>query len=122
MSGNTEKNLVPAVESNVTYAKLRPLTSEEANKGLYAAIGAGDTVTGTFLSSREDNYGKQNYSIKQGDGSIIVLAGQGNLGRQMSAVEPGNYVEVTYNGKKEITSGQWKGKDSHSFTVLKEQI
>lgn len=119
---NAEKNLVPAVESSVTYAKLRPLTEAEAGKGLYAAINAGDTIAGTFVDAREDNYGKQNYKIKLGDGTNLVLAGQGNLGRQMAAVEPGNYVEITYKGKQTITSGQWKGKESHTFTVLKEQI
>lgn len=125
MSGNTERNLVPAIQNdagNTVYTKLRDLTDAEAAKGIYVSLAAGGSVAGVLEGSEEDNYGKTAYSIKLGNGKTQVVTGAGNLGRQLASVAKGTYVQITYNGKQEMKSGQWKGKESHNFTVLKEQI
>lgn len=129
MSGSTGtegagRNLVPAVinDANTLYTKLRPLNEAEIAKGIYAALSIGDSVSGIYQSSAVDQYGKTAYSIELGNGKTQVVTGAGNLGRQMAEVTPGTYVQITYNGKQEMKSGQWKGKESHQFQVLKEQI
>lgn len=124
MSGNTERTLVPALagEANTIYTKLRALNEAEAAKGIYAALNAGDSVAGVYTGSNIDSYEKNAYSIKLADGKTQVVTGAGNLDRQMGNVAPGTYVEIKYNGKQEMTSGQWKGKQSHNFSVLKEEI
>lgn len=124
MSG-TERNLVPAVANeniNTIYTKLRALNDAEIAKGIYASLGAGESVSGIYQSSAVDNYGKTAYSIELASGKTQVVTGAGNLGRQMAEVAPGTYVQITYNGKQEMKTGQWAGKESHNFSVLKEQI
>lgn len=124
-TGNqAERTLVPAVanEANVLYTKLRPLNENETAKGIYTELPIGGSVSGIFLSSEVDNYGKTAYSIELASGKRQVVTQAGNLARQMAEITPGTYVQINYEGKKEMKSGQWAGKESHQFQVLKEQI
>ncbi len=123
-SNQEARTLVPAVqnEANTIYTKLRPLNENEAAKGIYSELAVGGSVSGIFLSSEVDNYGKTAYSIELANGKRQVVTQAGNLARQMAEVAPGTYVQINYEGKKEMKTGQWAGKSSHNFLVLKEQI
>ena len=52
---------------------------------------------------------------------MIVLNGAGNLGFKMKNVNAGDYVQISYNGKKEIAKGKMKGTMAHNFEVLRDE-
>ena len=118
------RTLVPAapLANSTVYTKLGDLSSEQQEKGYYVSLASGGSIAGVLAGSVKNKFGKNDYSIERADGKTQVIAGAGNLDRQLAAVTPGTYVVITYNGMKEIQSGQWKGKDSHNFLVEKEQI
>jgi hypothetical protein len=80
----------------------------------------GVVAQGLYEGAKEidTKYGKkQQYSVRQDDGSLVLLDGAGNLGSQMDKVQLGAYVQISYMGKDTITSGQWKGNQSHKYIV-----
>ncbi len=120
-----EKNLVPALEAgevSTFYTKLGELSEEQQGKGYYASLVANESLSGVLRGITKNKYGKNEYAIERADGKVQAIANAGNLDRQMNAVKVGTYVQITYNGKAKITKGEWAGQDSHTFTVLKEQI
>lgn len=120
----SERKLVPAAvnDINVLYTKLRPLKDAENEKGFYVELPIGDSLSGVLKGSEVDNYGKTAFSIERADGKTQVISSAGNLGRQMAEVTAGTYVQITYQGKKEMKSGPYAGTPSHQFSVLKEEI
>ena len=75
---------------------------------------------GTYLESIPNKYdeNKNDFKFEKEGGDVVIINGAGNLGYRMKEVSPGDYCQVTYEGKKEITSGKYKGTPSHSFDVL----
>ena len=80
----------------------------------------GVVLEGTYLESIPNplNNEKLDFKFETEDGSIKVVNGAGNLGYKMKYISAGDYVQVTYRGKQEITKGSFKGKEAHNFEVL----
>ncbi len=132
-------------EANTGSAQLKPILSGGGKEGnLYfaraSALKAGDAIQGTFegtvlndMTEKDDFKVRitesSTISVKAKDGSIssqtlaagdlVIINGAGNLGYQMGQVSPGELVRIEYNGRSKITKGKMKGKEAHSFNVLK---
>jgi len=80
----------------------------------------GVILEGTFLETLPNHYDetKLDFKFEKEDGTTIVINGAGNLGFRMKSVSPGDFCQVSYDGKKEITKGKMKGKEAHNFDVL----
>ena len=52
---------------------------------------------------------------------MIIFNGSGNLGFKMKNINAGDFVQISYNGKKEIKSGKMKGIKAHNFEVLRDE-
>ena len=89
----------------------------------YADCTKGDVlVDGTFLRKVMGKYGYE-YEFECGEtGNIICLGHAGHLKWKMESgdVREGEKIEVVYDGKSVIESGQWKGTESHQFKVFRE--
>jgi hypothetical protein len=70
------------------------------------------TIPNNFDNTRED------YKVRQNDGTLIILNSTGSLRNQLSQVAAGSYVRVNYKGMEKMKSGRMAGKEAHSFEVL----
>jgi hypothetical protein len=77
-------------------------------------------LEGVFIETLPNHYDdtKVDYKVEKEDGSMAVINGAGNLGYRMKSISPGDLVQITYEGKQEITNGKFKGRAAHSFDVL----
>ena len=84
---------------------------------------SGIILEGTFVESLPNQFDKEKLDYKFTDekGNIVVLNGAGNLTYKMKLVNAGDFVQITYNGKKEIKSGKMKGIKAHNFEVLRDE-
>lgn len=80
----------------------------------------GPVLEGTFIESVPNSMDdrKLDYKFQKDDGSVVVVNGAGNLGYKMKFINIGDYCQVQYLGKQEITKGQQKGKLAHNYEVL----
>jgi hypothetical protein len=60
------------------------------------------------------------YEKELATGDTVVVNGAGNLNYLMKEVSPGSLCQIAYNGKIEITKGNFKGKEAHNFNVQYE--
>ena len=83
----------------------------------------GVILEGTFVESLPNQFdsNKLDYKFTDETGGLIVLNGAGNLGFKMKNVNAGDYVQISYNGKKEIAKGKMKGTMAHNFEVLRDE-
>ena len=83
----------------------------------------GVVVEGTFVESIPNQFDdkKSDYKFTDEKGGMIVLNGAGNLGFKMKNVNAGDFVQISYNGKKEISKGKMKGVMAHNFEVLRDE-
>ena len=83
----------------------------------------GVILEGTFVESLPNQFdsNKLDYKFTDEKGGMIVLNGAGNLGFKMKNVNAGDYVQISYNGKKEIAKGKMKGTMAHNFEVLRDE-
>ena len=83
----------------------------------------GVVVEGTFVESIPNQFDdkKSDYKFTDEKGGMIVLNGAGNLGFKMKNVNAGDFVQISYNGKKEISKGKMKGIMAHNFEVLRDE-
>ena len=65
---------------------------------------------------------KSDYKFTDEKGNVIILNGAGNLGYQMGFINAGDFVQITYQGKKEISKGKLAGRMAHSFEVLRDEV
>ena len=65
---------------------------------------------------------KSDYKFTDEKGNIIILNGAGNLGYQMGFINAGDFVQIKYQGKKEISKGKLAGRMAHSFEVLRDEV
>lgn len=79
----------------------------------------GVVLEGTYVESQPNpfNTDKLDFKFELDDGRIKVINGAGNLGYKMSFINAGDYVQVEYEGKQDITKGDYKGKKAHNFEV-----
>ena len=101
----------PGNEKSIEFVRPSKLAAEEFT---------GVVLEGTFIESLPNHYDetKLDFKFEKEHGTIIVVNGAGNLGYRMKSVSPGDYCQISYNGKQEITSGKMKGKAAHNFEVL----
>jgi hypothetical protein len=89
-----------------------------------------DFVVGKFIATHEDNYDKTNYVIEviaaefqdgSGEeflGKNLVLNSSGTLNKAFEEIQTGEFVQVTYLGKSEITKGKYAGKEAHNMEII----
>lgn len=93
-----------------------------------------DTLPNTFNEDKDDfkivadvgfsfrgiNKDGNEYEETVEPGDTLIVNGAGNLGYFMSKVPKGELCQIKYNGMREITSGNRKGKLAHNFEVMTE--
>ena len=80
----------------------------------------GVIVEATFVESLPNAFDdrKLDYKFSGDKGKTIILNGAGNLGYQMERINAGDFVQISYEGRKKIESGKMEGKLAHNFKVL----
>jgi hypothetical protein len=76
---------------------------------------AGAVFEGSLVKVLTGEYGPT-YILETEDGQIGI-PGKTRLNILMEKVAPGSLVRITYDGLKKNTSGKFKGKDAHNFSV-----
>ena len=96
------------------------ITIENGSKS-EAVLAKGTQVTGTYVGSEPNKFNpeKLDYSLRSDDGTLIILAGTAALASQFSKVSNGELVQVTYNGKKNITRKNGAKAEMHDFVVAR---
>lgn len=104
----------------------------------------GDSITGKFVSTSEDDYGNTNYEIdveecdfdqevintknkkgndvtysKPAPGAVFCLNSCGSLDKAMEKCDIGDVVKVIYTGTVVLTKGKFAGKEAHTMKVLR---
>ena len=84
----------------------------------------GVIVEATFVESLPNAFdeNKSDYKFTDEKGNIIILNGAGNLGYQMGFINAGDFVQIKYQGKKEISKCKLAGRMAHSFEVLRDEV
>ena len=76
----------------------------------------GVVAKGIFDGRRPNSItGKEDFAVREADGTLAVINNNGNLSTQMERVEVGMDIAVLYNGMVAIKTGKYKGKNSHNF-------
>jgi hypothetical protein len=103
----------PGTESEAGIDFIRPSKLSDDDNGKVL-------VEGTFIESIPNHFDetKLDFKFEREDGNVIIINGAGNLGYRMKAVNSGDIVQVTYQGKQEIQNGKMRGKLAHNFDVL----
>ena len=113
-----KRNFKPVDEGaslgSITFIRPSRLAEEEKT---------GVILEGTFVESIPNQFDneKLDYKFTDEKGGMIVLNGAGNLGFKMKSINAGDYVQISYNGKKEISKGKMKGIKAHNFEVLRDE-
>ena len=84
----------------------------------------GVLLEGRFVESMPNPFDNEKLDFKFSDNEdkTVIINGAGNLTYKMKGIEPGAMVQVSYNGKKEISKGNYKGRMAHDFEVMEEDI
>ena len=80
----------------------------------------GVVLEGTYVESLPNplNNDKLDFKFETEDGDVKIVNGAGNLAYKMKFINVGDYCQVVYNGKQDITKGTFKGKQAHNFEIL----
>lgn len=110
-----------AGESNGKILVLRSgkmITIDNGSKS-EAELASGTSVTGTYAGSTPNKFDESrvDYNLRGEDGTLIILAQTASLANQFSKVNLGDLVQVTYNGKKNITRKNGAKASMHDFVV-----
>lgn len=100
---------VSTVKGDITYVSASKLKKGDiAVTGIYAGTQP-NTMEPTKLDFRFEN--------QEDRKKITVLNGAGNLKTRMSDVNPGDLIQVVYQGKEKVTKGKLAGKEVHQFSL-----
>ena len=82
----------------------------------------GVILEGTFIESMPNPFDNEKLDFKfiDSENKTVIINGGGNLSYQMSTINPGSNVQISYNGKKEMKKGKYEGRSAHNFEVLEE--
>lgn len=72
------------------------------------------TYEGSFTSGK---FNSRTHKIKLADGQVIGTPSTGTLDAKFRYVPRGTRTVVTYQGPDVISSGQWEGSDTYSYSV-----
>ena len=98
--------------TEIEFIRASALFADETKRGVILE----GTLIGTLPNPL--NVDRLDYKIELEDGRTVVLNGAGNLKYKMGFVDLGDYIQISYNGKQEITKGAMAGKQAHNFEVL----
>ena len=113
-----KRNFKSPIERETTNIKfLRPAKLAEENV-------EGVIVEGTYVEALPNAFdsAKSDYKFTDDKGNTIILNGAGNLGYQMGFINAGDFVQISYNGKKRIEKGKMEGRMAHNFAVLRDEV
>ena len=103
---------------NMSTRNFKPVVSGENNvQFLKPAELADANLEGIFIESYEGKFGL-NHKIETEAGETIIVNGFGMLNKKMEKVAKGSFIKLDYLGKKEIETGDMKGKLAHQVEVL----
>ena len=86
----------------------------------YGDCSKGDVlVEGKFIRDIQGKYGIQ-YEFMNEDGDVVVLNKAGQLDYKMEFIRPGDVLKITYEGMILLDKGPMAGKDSHQFTLMRD--
>lgn len=105
-------------ERTYTEVKPGPKLSFLNPKTLNESGITGTIVEGRYVGEVVNQFEGVDYKFELDNGDTVILNGCGSLKYKLSAIDPGSYLKIDYNGMQVIESGKMKGKKAHSFTVL----
>jgi len=84
-----------------------------------APLASGTVLTGVFNGSTPNKYeeNRVDYSLREEDGTLVILAETAALKQQLGSVNVGELVQITYKGKREITRKNGAKAEMHDFAV-----
>ena len=105
---------VEGMSAGITFIRPSKLAEEETK---------GVILEGTYVESLPNQFNseKSDYKFSDETGNITIINGAGNLGFMMKSINAGDYVQISYHGKKEITKGKMKGVKAHQFEVQRDE-
>lgn len=104
------KDLGPKEQGALKFVRPSKLTEADVNTIVAAGIYEGG-VPNNFDDTKQD------FKVRAENGDLTILNNCASIAKQLEKVETGSYIEVTYLGKKAMTTGKYKGKEAHSFIV-----
>lgn len=76
----------------------------------------GKFLVGKYRESFEGEFGI-NHKFSQRDAGCVIINGCGSLNKALENVEPGTWVALTFDGKKVLEKGKFKGKQFNDVKV-----
>lgn len=79
----------------------------------------GVILEGTYEGAIESKFDeeKMDFKFMTDEGKTVIVNHSGSLAYQINKIKVGDYVQLSYLGKKEITKGKLKGKSAHQFEL-----
>jgi len=96
------------------------LTDEDVTYLRAKDMDVGQKIVGKYLKQITDKFKKPGYKLQLEDGSTAILNSTGQLAALFEKVPIGADVEVIYQGKTMIESGEWAGEKAHVFELFFE--
>jgi hypothetical protein len=83
-------------------------------------ITAGEEITGNYLGSFKAGSKIKSlvHKVELADGNVVGINGSGMLNKKLEKTTVGSNITILYEGKKEITSGEWTGTNAHQYKVF----
>lgn len=104
------KDLGPKQEGTLKFVRPSKLTDADVNTVIAAGI-----YEGTAPNNFDDT--KSDFKVRSENGDLTIINNFASIASQLAKVSTGSYIEVTYLGKRAMTSGKYKGKEAHSVVV-----
>jgi len=97
------------------------LTFENGQETSKGELPVGLVTEGTYVSASPNKFNpeKNDYLVREADGTLTILASCATLDRQLSAVQPGELIQVLYKGRKNITRKAGGTVAMHDYQVLR---
>ncbi|NJO65131.1 MAG: hypothetical protein HC836_45595 [Richelia sp. RM2_1_2] len=99
----------------------KDLTEKQQKAGYYRQISEGDSIDGIYTGitvNDRSEYKSEEVNIMGKDGAITVVKNCGSLSRQLSTIDIGTPVRLTFTGKVKLKKGPGKGKEVQNWLVL----
>jgi hypothetical protein len=97
------------------------ITLESGKEAGKEELANGIITEGTFIASGPNKFNpdKNDYLVREENGTLTVLAGTATLDRQFASVNVGELVRVMYNGRRTIKRKGGGTASMHDFKVLR---
>jgi hypothetical protein len=74
-----------------------------------------------YVGTSESKFGT-NYDFEDMDGNLKTLNNSGALEYALKEVPVGTYLQIIYDGKKLLETGDYEGKECHTFKINKGHL